>query len=118
MSTTAYGWELTASSASGGKVYQIIVADNIVVTGWGSTSVSTRQYKIESHRDAGWANRWAIDRTAEKEARGYVLTTEPRFHEIDSSTLADLRRMVGHRGANSQLQQAFNLLVARGSKAP
>jgi predicted DNA-binding WGR domain protein len=117
MSTIAYGWELTAPSTSGGKVYQITVIDNIIVTGWGSTSTTTRQFMVEAHVDSQWASRWAVERTAEKESRGYSLTTPPHAHEIDPAMLGELRRMVGHRGASARLQQAFNLLIQHGRTA-
>lgn len=115
MSTMAYGWELTAPSVTGGKVYQVAVADNLVIVGWGAKHSPTRQYKVEQHNSHTAAQAVALGVTESKERNGYTLNIAPHAHQIDSPTLVELRRMVGHRGASARLQQAFDMLMTHGS---
>lgn len=117
MDNMAYGWVLTASSTSGGKVYQVAVVGNLVIVGWGSRGTPTLQYKVAAYHNPAEARRVALGQTSLKEDKGYVLTTEPRAHQIDESTLAELQRMVGHRGGNFRLQQAFDMLMEHGTTA-
>lgn len=110
----AVAWMLTSPSASGGKVYQVLLAENILVVGWGSMQSPTKQYKISAHPNPTAARRAAVTQTAEKEAKGYALSVPPRTLPIGSGKMETLRSLVGQRGANSFLQASLSKILTAG----
>lgn len=101
----ALSWRMTAPSTSGGKVYKILVVDNLLVVGWGSVNNSARQYSVKRFRSAAAARDAAAEQTAAKEAKGYHLSAEPYRLDISERELNIIRSHT--RGSSAFLDRIF-----------
>jgi hypothetical protein len=109
------GWRLHAPSASGGKVYVVVVADNMTVVGWGKKSASTTglQFKVARHANAAAAQAFAHAMTSDKERSGYTMDVTPRYAETVGTKVLALAERVNVRGADPYLQESVNYLLSR-----
>lgn len=111
----AVAWMLTSPSVSGGKVYQIMLVENFLITGWGSMQGPTKQYKVEQHNTPGIAKQVALTKTSDKEAKGYALSVPPRTLHVGSGKMDTLQGLRDHRGANPWLQNSLSKVLTSGS---
>ena len=96
---------MRAPSSSGGKVYKMLVVDNLLVIGWGSANSSSRQYSVKRYRAQGAARVAATAQTEAKEAKGYLLTHAPQELTITSNDLSIIR--AHKRGGSMVLDRIF-----------
>ena len=84
---TVVGWELYAPTTSGGKIYQIMVVDELAITiiGWGALGAQ-KQYQVRKYPTAAGARHYAVLQTEAKENRGYMLNLSPKQGEVDRDT--------------------------------
>lgn len=73
------GWVMAAPSASGDRIYVIMVWDRWIAYGWGRESSGARglQFKTELRSSPREAHSRAVDRTGVKECAGYALRRAP-----------------------------------------
>lgn len=85
--TVGIAWRLFAPSDSGGKVYSIAVIGNALVVAWGRRSSAGgngpgSQSKVERFPSHAAALTAAMERTAAKEQREYVMDVLPRKLDV------------------------------------
>lgn len=114
MSATA--WRLHSPSASGGKVYDILLVDRYVLVGYGSMS-GTMQYKVSRFVHPEEARAFAVVQTEGKERRGYKLDGTVHVAPRPPRDYIDvLAARGGHRGASTAFDLWFFEAYGQGSK--
>jgi hypothetical protein len=119
MHNTAIAWDLVSRSTGVGKVYQILVVEDMVITGWGSLASDARAYKVQTHPSHGAAIEWAVHQTANKERGDYVIYHSPRTAPVDATHLLYLRgRVPLGIGSDPKIKDAFALIIRDGFVLP
>ena len=108
-------WRMQAHGSSGKyKEYRLMVAGPFLIVGWGSKSM---QYKIEHHYNELNAQRYGVQQTAIKEAKGYWVSWDPMQYTVDRYLLTVLERLhnKNHRGADTTIHSVFELCFTDGA---
>lgn len=110
-------WRMQAPGASGGyKEYRLMVAGPYLIVGWG-VPTKNMQYKVENHYNELNAQRYGVQQTAIKEAKGYWVSWDPMQYTVDRYLLTVLERLhnKNHRGADATVHSVFELCFADGA---
>jgi predicted DNA-binding WGR domain protein len=111
---TVIGWSLRAPSASGGKEYRIMMAEEYVLIGWGSVN-GTKQYKVQRFASKTAAQAFAVEQTSAKEQGNYTLHDSPKHLTTTEAKRELLDTLLSHRGGSSALDSSYSTLMSRGA---